>query len=51
LVHNDPLGASGVLRRDVALVKEYLTAGGPTEVARRAVGRLRRLTSGRPDDT
>jgi GT2 family glycosyltransferase/glycosyltransferase involved in cell wall biosynthesis len=50
LVHNDPLGASGVLRRDMALVKEYLDAGGPTELARRAVGRLRRLAGGRPHD-
>jgi hypothetical protein len=40
-----------VLRRDVALVKEYLDAGGPTELARRAVGRLRRLAGGRPDGT
>jgi hypothetical protein len=51
LVRNDPLGASGVLRRDLALAKEYLTAGGPGEVARRAVGRLRRLRGGRPDGT
>jgi GT2 family glycosyltransferase/glycosyltransferase involved in cell wall biosynthesis len=51
LVHDDPLGATGVLRRDAALLKEYLTAGGPTEVARRAVGRLRRLAGGRPDGT
>ncbi len=31
------------LRRDAALVKEYLDAGGPAELARRAGGRLRRL--------
>jgi GT2 family glycosyltransferase/glycosyltransferase involved in cell wall biosynthesis len=47
LVRNDPLGAGGVLRRDVRLMKEYLTTGGPTEVARRATGRLRRLAGGR----
>ena len=31
------------LRRDVALLREYLDAGGPREVARRATGRLRRM--------
>jgi hypothetical protein len=46
LVKDDPLGRSGVLRRDAQLVKEYLSAGGPTEVARRAAGRLRRLAGG-----
>jgi hypothetical protein len=51
LVRNDPLGASGVLRRDLALAKDYLTEGGPGELARRAVGRLRRLRDGRPDGT
>ena len=49
LVHNLPLGTTGVLRRDAALLREYLMAGGPTEVARRAAGRLRRLAGGRPD--
>lgn len=47
LVRADPLGAGGVLRRDARLVREYLNAGGPTEVARRAAGRLRRLAVGR----
>jgi GT2 family glycosyltransferase/glycosyltransferase involved in cell wall biosynthesis len=47
LVKDDPLGAGGVLRRDAKLVREYLNAGGPTEVARRAAGRLRRLATGR----
>lgn len=47
LVRNDPLGAAGVLRRDVQLMREYLSAGGPTELARRATGRLRRLAGGR----
>ncbi|HEX3787275.1 MAG TPA: glycosyltransferase [Pseudonocardiaceae bacterium] len=47
LVHRPPLGAAGTLRRDVDLVREYLSAGGPTEVARRAVGRVRRIASTR----
>jgi GT2 family glycosyltransferase/glycosyltransferase involved in cell wall biosynthesis len=47
LVRADPLGASGVLRRDARLVKEYLSNGGPGEVARRATGRLLRLATGR----
>lgn len=51
LVRNPPLGAAGVLRRDTALLREYLTAGGPAEVARRAAGRLRRLAGGRRDGT
>jgi GT2 family glycosyltransferase/glycosyltransferase involved in cell wall biosynthesis len=36
------LGLAAALRRDVALVRTYLAAGGPGEVARRAAGRLRR---------
>ena len=51
LVRNPPLGATGVLKRDTALLREYLSAGGPTEVAKRAAGRLRRLAGGRPDGT
>lgn len=47
LTRDAPLGASGVLRRDAKLIKEYLNVGGPTEVARRAAGRLRRLAGGR----
>ncbi|AHI01283.1 glycosyltransferase [Kutzneria albida] len=43
LVRNAPLGTGGVLRRDLALVKEYLDNGGPAELARRAGGRLIRL--------
>jgi GT2 family glycosyltransferase/glycosyltransferase involved in cell wall biosynthesis len=35
-------GVAGALRRDAALVQGYLAAGGPSEVARRAAGRLRR---------
>lgn len=47
LVKSAPLRPGDVLRRDVRLVREYLDAGGPTEVARRATGRLRRLAAGR----
>jgi GT2 family glycosyltransferase len=47
LVNADPLGAGGVLRRDAQLIREYLSAGGPTEVARRAAGRVRRLATGK----
>ncbi len=36
-------GVAGALRRDAALARSYLAAGGPGEVARRATGRLRRL--------
>ncbi|MBV8539972.1 MAG: glycosyltransferase [Pseudonocardiales bacterium] len=36
-------GVTGALRRDAALARSYLTAGGPGEVARRAAGRLQRL--------
>jgi GT2 family glycosyltransferase/glycosyltransferase involved in cell wall biosynthesis len=43
LVRNEPLGAGAVLRRDVALFREYLDAGGPAELARRAAGRVRRV--------
>lgn len=35
-------GVASTLRRDAALAREYLAAGGPSEVARRATGRLRR---------
>jgi GT2 family glycosyltransferase/glycosyltransferase involved in cell wall biosynthesis len=35
-------GVTGALRRDVALARKYLAAGGPGEVARRAAHRLRR---------
>jgi GT2 family glycosyltransferase/glycosyltransferase involved in cell wall biosynthesis len=35
-------GVAGALRRDAALARTYLAAGGPGELARRATGRLRR---------
>jgi GT2 family glycosyltransferase/glycosyltransferase involved in cell wall biosynthesis len=44
LVRAEPLSAVGLVRRDVALVKEYLAMGGPGELARRVAGRLRRLS-------
>lgn len=43
MVGTKPLGAVAAARRDVALMKEYLNAGGPRELARRAGGRLRRV--------
>jgi hypothetical protein len=33
---------TGALRRDAALARSYLAAGGPREVAQRAAGRLRK---------
>ncbi|MGH3469471.1 MAG: glycosyltransferase, partial [Thermocrispum sp.] len=42
LTSPDRLGVTDALRRDAALVRDYLAAGGPREVARRAAGRLRR---------
>lgn len=43
MVGTKPLGAMAAARRDVALMKEYLNAGGPRELAKRASGRLRRV--------
>ncbi|MGW5052872.1 glycosyltransferase [Actinokineospora sp. NPDC004072] len=43
LVTRPPLGVSARVRRDLTLVREYLDTGGPTELARRAAGRLRRV--------
>lgn len=45
LVKTPPWHSGEMLRRDVDLVRRYLTAGGPTEVARRATGRIRRIAS------
>jgi GT2 family glycosyltransferase/glycosyltransferase involved in cell wall biosynthesis len=47
LVRTPPLKRVEALRRDVALLREYLDVGGPVEVARRASGRLRRLATDR----
>jgi glycosyltransferase involved in cell wall biosynthesis len=43
LVRAEPLGAAGVLRRDLELIKAYLDAGGPAELVRRVAGRVRRV--------
>ncbi|HWE91574.1 MAG TPA: glycosyltransferase [Pseudonocardiaceae bacterium] len=51
LTREAPLGVSGALRRDASLVREYLDAGGPREVARRALGRVRRLAGGQAAGT
>ncbi|MFI9818672.1 glycosyltransferase [Saccharothrix variisporea] len=40
MVRNTPLGRKEKLQRDVKLVKDYLSQGGPREVARRATGRV-----------
>jgi GT2 family glycosyltransferase/glycosyltransferase involved in cell wall biosynthesis len=47
LVRTPPLAGTEALRRDWALLREYLDAGGPLEVAKRATGRLRRLATER----
>jgi GT2 family glycosyltransferase/glycosyltransferase involved in cell wall biosynthesis len=39
---------SSDLAADVALAREYLRDGGPAEVVRRAMGRVRRTVAGRP---
>jgi GT2 family glycosyltransferase/glycosyltransferase involved in cell wall biosynthesis len=43
----DPLSRAQAARRDVALVAEYLRAGGPKELARRAKGRVAKVVRGR----
>ncbi|MFC4004221.1 glycosyltransferase [Prauserella oleivorans] len=43
LTPSEPLRGAQLVRRDLALVKEYLADGGPVELARRAGGRLRKL--------
>ncbi|GAB3296156.1 glycosyltransferase [Parasphingorhabdus pacifica] len=47
LVRSPALKIGDSARRDVALLQEYLRSGGALEVARRATGRLRRLTKER----
>jgi GT2 family glycosyltransferase/glycosyltransferase involved in cell wall biosynthesis len=49
LVRKPPVRGGQLLRRDVDLIRSYLADGGPTEVARRALGRVRRLATGRGD--
>lgn len=46
LTSNRPLRLRERLGKDVALVREYLGDGGPAELARRVVGRVRRLAKG-----
>ncbi|MGP4021125.1 glycosyltransferase [Saccharopolyspora sp. 5N708] len=47
LVRSPRLGRVETVRRDIGLLREYLDAGGPLEVAKRATGRLRRLAGER----
>jgi hypothetical protein len=47
MVPNRALGRLEKVQRDVALVKEYMTAGGAGEVARRATGRVLKKLRGR----
>ncbi|SFS40568.1 glycosyltransferase [Saccharopolyspora flava] len=47
LVRTAQPGRVESVRRDLALLREYLDAGGPAEVAKRATGRLRRLAGER----
>ncbi|MEU6643755.1 glycosyltransferase [Saccharomonospora sp. NPDC046836] len=39
----EPLRGKELVRRDLALIREYLADGGPVELARRASGRVRKL--------
>lgn len=47
LVRSPQLNGTEAVRRDLSLLREYLDAGGPLEVAKRATGRLRRLAGER----
>ncbi|QQQ75700.1 glycosyltransferase [Saccharothrix sp. 6-C] len=47
MVPNRALGRLEKVQRDVSLVKEYMTAGGAGEVARRATGRVLKKLRGR----
>lgn len=47
LVVSAPLSGGQAVRRDLALVREYLTDGGPKELARRVAGRVRKVARGR----
>ncbi|TDX92336.1 glycosyltransferase [Amycolatopsis arida] len=46
LTAEEPVRGVRLLRRDLALVREYLAEGGPRELARRAAGRVLRLARG-----
>ncbi|WP_158885263.1 glycosyltransferase [Amycolatopsis anabasis] len=43
LVVSEPLRGAELVRRDLALVREYLDQGGPRELARRVLGRVRKV--------
>ncbi|OZM75328.1 glycosyl transferase [Amycolatopsis antarctica] len=46
----EPLRGKELVRRDLALVREYLSDGGPVELARRVGGRLRKVARSRGSD-
>ncbi|WP_086660865.1 glycosyltransferase [Lentzea kentuckyensis] len=46
LVRAPGLSTTDKVKRDLRLVREYLDAGGPTELAKRATGRLRKIARG-----
>ncbi|ANZ37860.1 glycosyl transferase [Lentzea guizhouensis] len=46
LVRTPELSKADKVKRDLRLVREYLDAGGPTELAKRATGRLRKIARG-----
>ncbi|GGU65191.1 glycosyltransferase [Lentzea flava] len=46
LVRTPGLSKADKVKRDLQLVREYLDAGGPTELAKRATGRLRKIARG-----
>ncbi|KOV79893.1 glycosyl transferase [Nocardia sp. NRRL S-836] len=46
LVRTPELSKADKVKRDLRLVREYLDAGGPSELAKRATGRLRKIARG-----
>jgi hypothetical protein len=46
MVRTPGLSKADKVKRDLRLVREYLDAGGPTELAKRATGRLRKIARG-----
>jgi glycosyltransferase involved in cell wall biosynthesis len=46
MVRTPGLSKADKVKRDLQLVREYLDAGGPTELAKRATGRLRKIARG-----
>ncbi|MEU3647825.1 glycosyltransferase [Lentzea sp. NPDC034063] len=46
MVRTPGLSTTDKVKRDLHLVREYLDAGGPTELAKRATGRLRKIARG-----